>query len=68
MSTLYWQNRRLTCAALEKLIEAMPAAERQRVTKLYLFGNELEALPGCLASFTNLTQYVKPLLAPPASA
>ena len=67
MSTLYWQNRRLTCAALEKLVEAMPAAERQLVTHLYLYGNELEELPGCLASFTKLTGYVKPLPAPPAS-
>ena len=67
MSELDWENRGLTCAALEKLVEAMPAAERQLVTHLYLYGNELEELPGCLASFTKLALYVKPLLAPPAS-
>ena len=55
MKQLYWSNRRLKCAALEKLSEATPAAERQRVTQLYLYGNQLEELPGCLASFTNLT-------------
>ena len=56
MKQLYWSNRRLKCAALEKLIEAMPAEERQLFTHLHLYGNELEELPGCLASFTNLTQ------------
>ena len=67
MSTLYWETRKLTCAALEELVEATPAAERQRVTTLWLYRNELEELPGCLASFTDLTWYVKPLLAPPAT-
>ncbi len=55
MLTLSWEQRGLTCAALEKLIEAMPAAERQLVKHLLLSDNELEELPGCMASFTNLT-------------
>ncbi len=65
MSTLLWNRRRLTCAALEELVQETPAAKRQLVTQLWLGNNELEALPGCLASFTNLVAYVTLLCAPP---
>ncbi len=57
MTTLSWSSRGLTCVALQRRLQEMPAAHRQLVTTLYLDGNELEELPDLLAFLLpNLTQ------------